>query len=307
MYVSRAGIQRRPGYSVEPVRFRAEGIELVGELRLPDSTASGDPVPAVALTGPFTGVRDQVVATYAERLTAAGVATLAFDHRGFGQSGGRRGHEDSQGKLADLRSAHDLLAGRPEVDAERIGLVGICLGGGYAVRAAASDPRVRAVVGIAGAYNSPAWFAAGMGLSSYRSALNSFLQSYDEYLPAVARAGGPAAMGGEEPFAYYGSDRSASAYWSNRVTRGSLYSLMTFDALGAGDLLTDTPVLLVHGRIDAYCAPELADQLQARISAAGGTVQLERVDCTEHIDLYDVEPHVSRAVALTVEFLHRHL
>jgi uncharacterized protein len=86
------------------------------------------------LTGPSTGVKEQVVGRYAEPLTAAGLTTVAFDHRGFGDSGGRRGHEGSQGKLADLRAAVDLLAARDEVDADRIGIVGICLGGGYAVR-----------------------------------------------------------------------------------------------------------------------------------------------------------------------------
>ncbi|HEX5114429.1 MAG TPA: alpha/beta fold hydrolase [Pseudonocardiaceae bacterium] len=187
------------------VEFAGDGIDLVGHLRVPDR-----PGPAVVLTGPFTGVKEQVVGRYAELLTAAGFVTLAFDHRGFGESGGRRGHEDSQGKLADLRAAVDLLAARAEVDPDRIGVVGICLGGGYAVRAAAADPRLAAVVGIAGGYNSPGWLVDRMGLDTYRSALRSFVDRYDDYLPAVAPEGEDAAMGGAEPYAYYGTDRSAS-------------------------------------------------------------------------------------------------
>lgn len=81
------------------------------------------PRPAVALTGPFTGVKEQVVGTYAERLAQAGFVTLGFDHRDF------------------------VLAGRSEVDPARIGVVGVCLGGGYAVRAATADSRVKAVAG----------------------------------------------------------------------------------------------------------------------------------------------------------------
>ncbi|MFC7645599.1 alpha/beta hydrolase [Streptosporangium lutulentum] len=84
-------------------------------------------MPAVALTGPFTGVKDQVAGVYADRLARDGFATLALDHRGFGESGAR-GHEDSQGKLADLRAAVGMLAARDEVDPDRIGLVGVCLG-----------------------------------------------------------------------------------------------------------------------------------------------------------------------------------
>ena len=289
----------------ERLRFGSEGIELVGDLRLPGrAVTSAAPLSAVVLTGPFTGVRDQVAGLYAERLAHAGLVTLAFDHRGFGESGGRRGHEDGQGKLADLRAAVTALTARPEVDPERIGLVGICLGGGYAVRAAAADPRVKAVAGIAGGYNSPAWFAERMGIDTYRSALRSFLDGYDEYLPAVAPDGGEAAMAGDEPYAYYGTGRSASRHWENSVTKGSLHTLMTFDALAAADLLGATPLLVVHGRVDAYCAPELAARLHER---AAGPKRIVWLDCERHIDLYDVEPYVTRAVDETAGFLTRHL
>jgi hypothetical protein len=279
----------------------ADGIELVGHLRLP---AADGPLPAVAITGPFTGVKEQVVGRYAQRLADAGFATLAFDHRGFGESGGRRGHEDSQGKLADLRSAIALLTSRAEIDPERIGVVGVCLGGGYAVSAAATDPRVKAVVGIAGAYNSPTWFAERMGLAAYRSALASFLERYDEYLPAVAAGNAEAAMGGDEPFAYYGTARSAAPNWDNRVTRGSLHSLMTLDALGTAELLGATPLLVVHGKIDGYCPPELAEALFTR---AVGEKEIHWLDCEQHIDLYDVEPFVTQAAGITADFLRRRL
>ncbi|HEU5471782.1 MAG TPA: alpha/beta hydrolase [Actinophytocola sp.] len=294
--------QARQGMSrPDRITFASEDVTLVGELRLP---AGPRPVPGVVLTGPFTGVKDQVVATYAAGLTEAGFATLAFDHRGFGESEGRRGHEDSQGKLADLRAAVDVLASRPEIDPERIGMVGICLGGGYAVRAGATDPRIGAVAGIAGAYNSPSWFAERMGIETYRAALRSFVDRYDEYLPAVAPDNAEAAMAGDEPFAYYGTERGNSAHWENRVTRGSLHSLMTFDALGAAPLLAATALLVVHGRIDAFCAPELATELHNR---AAGPKQIVWLDCTQHIDLYDADPHVTAATAATAQFLHRHL
>jgi uncharacterized protein len=153
--------------NVERVTFSADGVTLVGNLAV---VAAG--APAVVLTGPFTGVKEQVVGTYAARLHERGLTTLAFDHRGFGESGGRRAHEDSQGKLADLRAAVGLLAAHPAADAARVAVVGICLGGGYAVRAAATDPRLRAVVGIAGAYNSPVRFSAG-DPDGYRQALGS--------------------------------------------------------------------------------------------------------------------------------------
>ena len=282
----------------EHVTFTTDGVTLVGNL-----TVAADGAPAVVLTGPLTGVKEQVVGVYAARLNERGITTLAFDHRGFGESGGRRAHEDSQGKLADLRAAVTTLSAHPSVAGDRVGAVGICLGGGYAVRAAASDPRIRAVVGIAGGYNSPARFSEG-DTEGYRQALTSFIERYDEELPAVAPDGGLAAMGGDEPYSYYGTARSAATHWENRLTYGSLHSLMTFDALGAAPLLGATPLLVVHGRVDAYCAPELAAALHEQ---ATGPKEIRWLDAQQHVDFYDVEPYVTTAADATADFLHRHL
>ncbi|GAA1648162.1 alpha/beta hydrolase [Actinoplanes couchii] len=276
------------------ITFTADGITLAGDL-----SVAGPDAPAVVLTGPFTGVKEQVAGLYAALLRDRGVTTLAIDHRGFGQSGGRRGHEDTQGKLSDLRAAVTVLTEHTD----RIGIVGICLGGGYAVRAAATDPRLRAVVGIAGAYNSPVRFSAG-DPAGYRRSLATFIERYDEELPAVAAGGAPAAMGGDEPYTYYGTTRSTAEHWENRVTWGSLHSLMTFDVLGAAPLLGDTPLLVVHGRTDDYCSPALASDVH---DLAPGPKDLLWLDTERHIDLYDVEPHVTRAADAAASFIHRHL
>jgi uncharacterized protein len=291
------------------ITFTSEGIELVGDLRLPAAEAgvgAGTRAgwPAIVLTGPFTGVKEQVTGSYAELLAAAGFATLAFDHRGFGESGGRRQHEDSQGKLADLRAAVSALAAAAEVDAARIGLAGICLGGGYAIRAAAQDPRVKAVAGIAGGYNSPAEMAASMGIEKYRAALSGAVDRYDSYLPAVAADGAEAAMGGDEPYAYYGTARSRAPHWRNEVTQGSLHSLMTFDALGAAELLAGTPLLIIHGERDAYCSPALA---QAAYDRKRGDKEIRWLDAGLHTDLYDNRPYVNEAATAAAEFFHRWL
>jgi fermentation-respiration switch protein FrsA (DUF1100 family) len=284
--------------SAHQVTFSADGVTLVGNLAV-----AGDGAPAVVLTGPLTGTKEQVTGGYAALLHEHGLTTLAFDHRGFGESGGRRAHEDSQGKLADLRAAVGVLTAHPAVDGARVAVVGICLGGGYAVRAAATDPRIRAVVGIAGGYNSPARFSAG-DPEGYRGALNFFIERYDDELPAVAADNGEAAMRGDEPFAYYGTARSASPGWENRVTYGSLHTLMTFDALGAAPLLGTTPLLVVHGRTDAYCTPELAEAVYADGS---GPKEIRWLDARQHIDLYDTPPYVTEAADAAAEFLHRRL
>ena len=111
-------------------------------------------------------------------------------------------------------------------------------------------------------------------------------------------------MAGDEPYAYYGTARSAAPYWRNEVTRGSLHSLVTFDALGAAGLLAATPLLIVHGKTDAYCSPELARELYER---KPGDKEILWMDADQHIDLYDMEPHVSQAAQATADFLHRNL
>src|SRR5215467_8315244 len=200
--------------AAERVEFHSDGLTLVGDLR----AQPGGRRPGLVFTGPFTGTRDQVTGTYAAALAEAGYATLAFDHRSFGESGGLpRRDEDPQGKQRDLAAAVSFLRRHQRVDPDAIGAVGICLGGGYALKFAAFDPRVKAFAGIAGAYNTPYGMRTGMGPDSYQAALSSFTGVLDQntdgepdYLPAVATAG-EAAMPGEEPYAYYGTSRGASA------------------------------------------------------------------------------------------------
>ena len=291
--------------SREAVQIDADGVRLAGLLHLPADALGGAALPGIVLTGPFTGVKEQVVGLYAQRLSAAGFAALAFDHRGFGESGGRRQHEDSAGKLADLRAAVGFIASHPAVDSDRVGMLGVCLGGGYAVRAAAFDPRVRAVAGVAGAYNSPLAFKEAMGADAYRSALAGFLAAGPETrMAAVAPDGEPAAMSGQEPWDYYGTERSASPHWRNEVTVASLYELMSLDTLSSADLLERTPLLLVHGTTDDYCSPAGA---QAVYDRATGAKTLRWLETTNHIDLYDVPAHVDPAVDALVEFYSREL
>ena len=126
------------GHDEAALEFPVRGQRVAAIVRTPRGrpaagTAGSPGVPGIVLTGPFTGVKEQVVSVYARRLADAGLATLVFDHRSFGSSGGEpRQHEDSAGKLEDLRAATSALAAHPADDAGLLGCVGVCLGGGYA-------------------------------------------------------------------------------------------------------------------------------------------------------------------------------
>ena len=294
------------------VKIQSDGLTLIGDLRIPERTSTA-PMRAVVVTGPITAVKEQVAGTYASALADAGLVTLALDHRNYGESEGEpRQHEDAAGKLADLRDAVSFLAGLSEVDAERIGVCGICFGTSYAVRFAAFDPRVRALALIGGAYNSPDNMRAAMGAEGYRALLadlaavaqRQYATGAVEYMDAVADAGAPAAMPGQEPFDYYGTDRAASPGWKNRLTRLSLKDVVTFDAVSPARLLSPTPTLVVHGEQDAYLPPAAA---QAFYDMVGEPKELMWLPTELHIDLYDRPEFVGPAAAKAAEWFERYL
>jgi uncharacterized protein len=296
----------------EQVEFSSGGVPVAGVFRLPQT--AGRPVPGIVLTGPFTGVKEQVTGRYAALLADRGFATLAFDHRHFGASGGQpRQHEDSAAKLEDLRAATSYLAEHPSVDGQRLGCVGICLGGGYALRHSAFDPRIKALAVVAAAFNDPKVMRRGIGPEQYRTVMAEFAEVEQrqfrtgeiEYVPAVAaEPGAEAAMPGREPWDYYGTARSESPGWRNRMTRLSICELLTFDAAIGADFISPTPTLIVHGRTDDFCSPAGAQNTFDRIS---GTKELLWLETTNHIDLYDQPKYVLPAVDATTDWMNRYL
>src|SRR3954467_5851852 len=107
----------------ERVTFTS-GETIVG--RLYPAAFGSDPAPAVAIIGPMTFVKEHAPVQYARRLADNGYAALIFDPRYRGESGGEpRCLEDPVAKVEDLRAAVSFLATRPEIDADRLAVVGI--------------------------------------------------------------------------------------------------------------------------------------------------------------------------------------
>ena len=122
------------------------GIPLTGDLYLPKNRGN-EPLPAIAVAGPFGAVKEQVSGLYAQTLAERGFVTLAFDPSFTGESGGNvRDVASPDINTEDFSAAVDYLTTLPEVNADAIGIIGICGFGGFGLNAAAQDTRIKATV-----------------------------------------------------------------------------------------------------------------------------------------------------------------
>ncbi|MGN0821326.1 MAG: alpha/beta hydrolase [Akkermansia sp.] len=253
-----------PDVRVGEVRFTNRfGIELVGHLYLPTDFDAGKPRAAVALSGPFGAVKEQVSGLYAQELARRGFVTLAFDPSFTGESGGAaRSVASADINTEDFSAAVDFLSLLPGVDPERIGIVGICGWGGFAINAAAIDTRIKATV------TSTMYDMHRLSANGYNDAGDSAeaRQKKKEELNAIrtadARRGSttcvptfPDVLPEDAPqfvkeyFAYYRTPRGShprSIHSAGGWARSSELSLINTPILAyAGEIRT--PVLLVHG------------------------------------------------------------
>ena len=121
------------------------GIALAADLYKPQN-AQGR-LAAIAVSGPYGAVKEQVSGRYAQTLAEYGFLTIAFDPSYYGESGGTpRNLTSPEISTEDFSAAVDYLSVRKDVDAQRIGILGICGWGGCALNAAANDPRIKATV-----------------------------------------------------------------------------------------------------------------------------------------------------------------
>ena len=121
------------------------GITLAADMYVPKN-AKGK-LAAIAVSGPFGAVKEQTSGIYAQHMAERGFLTIAFDPSYTGESGGEpRRMASPDINTEDFMAAVDFLSVQENVDAERIGIIGICGWGGMAINAAALDPRIKATV-----------------------------------------------------------------------------------------------------------------------------------------------------------------
>lgn len=121
------------------------GITLAADMYKPKHSTCK--LPAIAVCGPFGAVKEQAAGLYAQEMAERGFLTIAFDPSFTGESGGTPRYMTSPDiNTEDFNAAVDYLVTNPEVDSEKVGILGICDWGGIAINAAACDPRIKATL-----------------------------------------------------------------------------------------------------------------------------------------------------------------
>ncbi|MBD0694616.1 alpha/beta hydrolase [Streptomyces sp. CBMA123] len=299
------------------IRFDSAGTTIAAHLYLPDAPARA-PRPALVVGHPGTGVKEQASGTYARLLAERGFVTLAFDAAHQGESGGLpRGLEDPGQRVEDFRAAVDFLGTRGEVDAERIGLLGICASGGYGLAATGGDRRVRAVAAVSTADPSRQ-FRLGADGGQDPAVFRALLDAAARARTAAARGEDPGALtvfpqtaeqaralGGEhgvEGFEYYCTPRGAHERSAKSLAWASIDRLAGFDAFFAVPLIGPRPVLQIVGEraVTAWMAVEAHQR-------ATGPAELHRIPGASHVDLYDRREYIDPAVDTLAGFFTEHL
>jgi ketosteroid isomerase-like protein/fermentation-respiration switch protein FrsA (DUF1100 family) len=293
----------------ERVTFESEGETIVG-LVFPAAFGAG-PGPAVAILGPMTFQKEQSPVEYARRLARLGYTALAFDTRCRGESGGEpRGYEDPVAKGRDLSAALRYLAGRPDVDGDRLAVLGICMGAGHVLPVAADDPLVRAVATVAGHYRDHAsdvtWLGSETAVADRLARGREVVAKHEATgevveVPAVDFSRSDVGMPGELVWSWYQlwDDRGL---WDNRYPVMSDAALFSFDSITAAARLT-RPFLMIHS--DQCAVPDAARRHFAVVPTADKRLLWQ--DRTRHLQFYDDPAVIDETVWEIVDWFSRHL
>lgn len=288
----------------ERVSFDVGGEKVVGDFYRPDGAG---PYPAAVVAGPMTSVKEQVTGVYAEALARRGIAALALDHRGYGESeGAPRQYEHHGRKVEDLRAGLRYLAGRSDVAPERIGAAAVCLGSGYAAWAAADEPLVKALGLVAGYYRDPTAMraddpAAFDAKVEQGAAARRHYESTGEVLTIPAAAlEGDAAMQTADTVDYY-TRRAAVPNYVNAFAVMSREPFLTFDVQAAAPRLR-IPVAMVHS--EHALSPHWARKFH---DALAGSKSFDWLTSKGQTDFYDDPALIEPAADRISEHFLRHL
>lgn len=272
------------------------GLALAGDLYTAKDLDKSQKHPALIVGAPYGGVKEQGPCVYANELAQRGFVVLTFDPCYMGESGGEPRHVSSPELFTENFSAGvDFLGLQSFVDREKIGVIGICGSGGFALSAAQMDTRIKAVA-TASMYDMTA--AARLGLDSKEAvyAAKEALcrqrwvdteKGYPEYVPGFPEepfdevpAGVPEP--GAEWLRFYAVKRGHHPNARGGFTTTSDLPFLNFRLLDYIDEISPRPILFIVG--DRAHSKFFSENAYA---AAAQPKELYVVDDAEHIDLYD--------------------
>lgn len=301
--------------NIIPISYMLDGLKLVANVYVPAGYDKGayKKYAGIVVAHPNGGVKEQVAGLYAQKLAEAGYVTLAFDAAYQGHSGGEpRNTVKPAHRIEDIHRACDIIRVFPGVDSERVGVLGICGGGGYTIKAVQTDKRFKAVATLS-MFNT--------GVVRRNGFLDSATATIQQRLREACEARELELSGKEvrytanmcempeseadklpydlyrDGYYYYGKTH-AHPCSSFAYTVSSNVDLMSFDAVQGAELI-DAPLLMIAGK-----AADTLYMTEHVFAAATGTndKELYLVPGATHIQTYWVPEYVEQISKKLVEF-----
>ncbi|HWW40712.1 alpha/beta hydrolase [Pedobacter sp.] len=303
--------------NIHPVKYKLNGIEIAANVYTPANYDASKNYPAVAVAHPNGGIKEQTAGLYAQRLAEAGYITIAADAAYQGASGGEPRHTDKpQFRTEDIRGMADYITQYPGVDAKRLGVLGICGGGGYTLKAAQGDKRFKAVATLS-MFNSGEVRRNGFQNSQLNTVQDRLKQASDAR--AQEAAGGEVKFSGvanitDEEIAKTSTDlyREGYEYYYRThahpnstflYTTSSLLDLMTWDAAEHMDLIEQPLLMMAGSKSDTKY---MTDEAFPKAIHAKNK-ELFLIDGATHIQTYWKPEYVVQAVNKLVSFYKTNL
>lgn len=291
-------------------------IAMSAVINFPEGFDETKRYPAVVVSHPGGGVKEQTAGTYARKLAEQGFVTIAFDRSYQGESGGEpRQLENPYISTEDVSAVIDYLTTLPYVDRDRIGAMGICAGAGYTANAAIQDRRIKAIGTVS---------AVNIG-SMFRNGWENSVKSIDAlpYVEAGSNARTTDASGGaiatmplaplkesdapneelRQAWEYYHTPRAEWPTAPGFATLRSLNQIITYDAYHMAEVYLTQPIQIVAG--SKAGSKWMSDDLFDR--AASTDKSFHVVEGANHMELYDGERYVDEAVSVLAPFFRAKL